>query len=262
MRLQPLTRVLLLLAGLAAALQPARLAGQRFGSFETPPRADPKNNIPYDGRFVFARIMYHVQAMGFDQFGRPDIKWDHDYPRAEQNFTRILQEITTIRPFTEGGNVYTLDDPELMKFPVAYMAEPGFWTMKDSEMAGLRNYLAKGGFLIFDDFAGNQWLNFEFQIQRALPGARLVHLDRNHPIFDSFYRIESLDYNHPYFRARSEFYGIFEDNDPARRLLMIVNYNNDISEYWEWSDRGQFPIDLSNEAYKLGVNYVVYGMTR
>jgi hypothetical protein len=43
---------------------------------------------------------------------------------------------------------------------------------------------------------------------------------------------------------------------------VIVNYNNDLSEYWEFSDSGQFPIALSNEAYKLGINYVIYGMTR
>jgi hypothetical protein len=226
------------------------------------PRADPKNNVPYDGRFVFARVMYHLAPIGWDQFGRPDVKWDHDYPRAERNFTRILREITTLRPYVEGGNVFTLDDPELAKYPVAYLCEPGFWTMNEREAAGLRNYLLKGGFIIFDDFAGSQWFNFETRMRQVLPDARLVRLEASHPIFDAFYRIGSLDFNHPYFRVSSEFYGIFEDNDPAKRLLAIVNYNNDISEYWEWSDSGLFPVDLSNEAYKLGVNYIMYGMTR
>ena len=58
------------------------------------------------------------------------------------------------------------------------------------------------------------------------------------------------------------FYGIFEDNDPNKRLLAIINYNNDMSEYWEFSDEGMFPIDMSNEAYKLGVNYIIYALTR
>jgi hypothetical protein len=35
--------------------------------------------------------------------------------------------------------------------------------------------------------------------------------------------------------------------------MMIVNYNQDVSEYWEWSDTNINPIDLNNEAYKLGV---------
>ena len=42
---------------------------------------------------------------------------------------------------------------------------------------------------------------------------------------------------------------------------MIVNYNTDISQFWEWSGRGLRPIGDTNEAYKLGVNYVIYGVT-
>ena len=91
--------------------------------------------------------------------------------------------------------------------------------------------------------------------------ARLVRLDTSHPIFDSFFRITTLDYRHPYFGHPSEFYGIFEDNDPSKRLMVIVNYNNDIGDYWEWSDAGFVPIELSNEAYKLGVNYLMYALT-
>ena len=55
--------------------------------------------------------------------------------------------------------------------------------------------------------------------------------------------------------------GIFEDNDPTKRLMVIANYNGDIGEFWEWSDTGYAPIDLSNEAYKVGVNYMIYGLT-
>lgn len=51
-----------------------------------------------------------------------------------------------------------------------------------------------------------------------------------------------------------------KDNDPSRRLMVIANYNNDIAEYWEFSD--YYPIDLSNEAYKFGVNYVIYVITQ
>ena len=57
------------------------------------------------------------------------------------------------------------------------------------------------------------------------------------------------------------FYGMFEDNDPEKRLLFIVNYDTDIGDYWEWSDMDYVPIDLSNEAYKLGINYIIYSMT-
>jgi hypothetical protein len=253
-----------LLALLAVAARPNPAVGQEpfrggGGSYrgEIPP------NVPYDGRFTFARIKF-TSALGGDfGFRGRDLPWSHDYPRGERHFTRILAELTTLRPRIDESNIFALDDPELLKFPVAYLCEPGFWTPSEKEVEGLRTYLLKGGFLIFDDFLHSQWFNFETQIRRVLPGANLVRLTPEHPIFDSFYRIGSLDYNHPLFdQPPSEFWGIFEDNDPSRRLMVIVNYNNDIGEYWEFSDTGMFPIDLSNTAYKLGVNYVVYALTR
>ena len=48
---------------------------------------------------------------------------------------------------------------------------------------------------------------------------------------------------------------------PSRRLMVVAKYDNDVPEYWEWSGQGLFPFDTSNEAYKLGVNDLIYGMT-
>ncbi len=220
-------------------------------------------NTPYDGRFTFVRLRFNPLPgfSGGGGFFGGDLKWDHDYPRAERNFMKMMDELTYLEPYLGGGNILALDDPELFKYPVAYMCEPGFWTLTEAEAENLRAYLLKGGFLIFDDFVGYQWYNFAERILQVLPDARLVELDVSHPIFHSFFDIDALDHTHPYFRAKSVFYGIFEDNDPEKRLMVIVNYNNDIGESWEWSDTGFIPIALTNEAYKLGVNYVVYSMT-
>ena len=234
-----------------------RLREQLGGEEPTPST----NNVPYDGRFTFARIRFDPVGGG-EGFWSRDLKWDHDYPRGERNLMKILSELSTLEPYMNGGNILTLDDPELFKYPLAYLCEPGFWTLTDKEAEGLRTYLLKGGFLIVDDFVGDQWYNFEAQIRKALPQSRLIELDASHPIFDSFFRIESLEFTHPYWGQRAQFYGIFEENDPTKRLMMIVNYNNDIGDFWEWSDAGFLPIELSNEAYKLGVNYIMYGMTR
>jgi hypothetical protein len=95
----------------------------------------------------------------------------------------------------------------------------------------------------------------------VLPDARIMPLDVSAPIFDSFFRVQSLDYRHPYYGMQSQFLGMYEDDDPSTRLMVIVNYNNDIGDYMEWSDEGLFPVDMSNTAYKLAVNYVVYAMT-
>ncbi|HUG52674.1 MAG TPA: DUF4159 domain-containing protein [Vicinamibacteria bacterium] len=220
-------------------------------------------NRPYNGKFTFARVRFRPSDWGPGNYmWGLDLKWNHDYPRAESHFTRILSEITTVDTNVGGGNVLAIDDPELSKYPVAYLCEPGFLTLNDKEAASLRAYLLKGGFLIVDDFAGRQWEPFAAQVAKALPGSRFTELDNAHPIFDSFFRVEDpRAFPHPYFRTEPNYLGLFEDNDPAKRLMMVVNYNQDISEYWEWSDTGALPIHLANEAYKLGVNYVTYGMT-
>jgi hypothetical protein len=230
--------------------------------------------VPYDGRFVFARLRY-AEGVSPDElgggrgFGRRGGRgqgppWSHDYPRAEHNFAKILDEITTVHPYTGalGGVIVDVGSKDLFKFPVAYMAEAGFWTQADDEAANVGAYLKKGGFIVFDDFRGGDWNNFETQMKRALPDVRLVELDVSHPIFHAFFDIATLDFVQFYGRGeRAQFIGAYLDNDPAKRLLFIANYNNDIGEYWEYSDTGWTPIDLSNEAYKLGVNYVVYALT-
>ena len=83
------------------------------------------------------------------------------------------------------------------------------------------------------------------------------------PVFDSFYKIKSIDFWHAYYPGLNTiFYGLFEDNDPKKRLLGIANYNFDMSEFWEFSDAGMFPVDASNEAFKIGVNYIIFALTR
>lgn len=238
--------------------------GRRFfggdpNEFYVPP--DWAKNTPYDGRFTFARIKYR----GYEKYnGREGPGWSHDYPRAESHFMRIIREITTIRPFVEaegtpGGNIVALDDPELFKYPVGYFSEPGGWYPNEQEMAGMRNYLRKGGFIIFDDFVGNHWYNLEEQMRRVFPQGRWLELDKKHPIFNSFFEITNFSMS--YYGIQEIYYGMFEDNDPSKRLLAVAGLNQDLGEYWEFSDQGIVPIDLSNEAYKYGVNYFVYGLT-
>jgi len=222
-----------------------------------------ESNVPYDGRYTYARIRYAPPEFGGYGGGyRRDVKWDHDYPRSDRHFPKIIQEITTVNTRTEASNIFTLDDPELMKFPVAYLCEAGFWRPSDAEVAGMRNYLLKGGFIIFDDFARNDWENFVQQMHRVLPELHPMRLTPNDRVFDAFYHVTSLEYTHPYYGLPSEFWGIFENDDRNGRLLAVINYNNDISEYWEFSDEQFFPVNMSNDAYKLGINYMVYALTR
>jgi Domain of unknown function (DUF4159) len=222
-------------------------------------------NIDYDGRFTFVRLNYTTAPGGYFYRGEP--AWAHGFPIAEQNLMRIMNEVSFLGAHTEEINTLALDDPELFKYPIAYVIEPDWWAMKDSEASALRDYLAKGGFLIVDDFKGRNfrggggWDVFEANMRRALPDVRFVDLEVAHPIFHSFFEIKSLDIPQAYVGGEPIFRGVFEDNDPNKRLQMIVNFNTDISQFWEWSGLGLRPIADTNESYKLGVNYIVYGMT-
>jgi hypothetical protein len=175
---------------------------------------------------------------------------------------RITDELTTLNPHVSGSNIHTLDDPELLKFPIAYLSEPGGWIPSDAEAAGLRAYLAKGGFLIVDDFMRREWDTFERAIHKVLPDARFVRLDASHPIYDSFFHIDSLAMGHPQEPdLRAEFYGIYEDNDPSKRLMVVIDYDTDIGDFMEWSGQGWFPVNVSNDAYKIAIDYLMYGIT-
>ncbi len=225
---------------------------QDFGFRRRPAPRITAEKAPYDGRFTFARLR-HGQ-----EFGR-EPPWAHDYPRAERNFTHILRELTHVAVNTEASSVFTQDDPDLFTSPILYVSEPGFWTATEDELAGMHAYVKKGGFIIFDDFRGEHWFNFEEQVRRMIPGARLMEIDPGHPVFNAFFSINTSETQGVYGQA--SFQGVFEDNDPSKRLLLVANYNHDLGELWEYSDTGFVPVDLSNDAYKYGVNYIVYAMT-
>ena len=219
-------------------------------------------DVSYDGRITFARLMWRSQGGGRFRGGWGSA-WNHDYPRAEQHLSMILKELTYVDIRTDGSKVLMLDDPELFKYPIAFMWEPGFWVLTDSEAESFRAYLQKGGFAVFEDFDGpQQWNNFEAQMRRVLPDGRFVKLENAQRLFNSFFQIKDIEsIVHPMSRITPSYYGMFEDNDPSKRLMVVANFDNDVPEYWEWSGQGLFPFDASNEAYKLGVNYMVYGLT-
>ena len=243
------------------------LAQREFGNFGRG-RLQIQKNIPYDGRFTFVRISYETAPGGYWAGGRPS--WSHGYPLAEQNLMKIMNELSYLGAHDEEINTLTLDDPALARYPVAYIIEVGWWTLTDREAAALRAYILKGGFVIVDDFKmpgwrgieGGGWEPFAENMKRVLPEARFVEMQATHPIFHAFFEINALDsFPQAYNSGQPIFRGVFEDNDSNKRLQVIVNYNTDISQYWEWSGRGFRPFDQTNEAYKLGVNYLIYGLT-
>ena len=240
----------------------------QFGFFGGTGRDPDIRNAPYDGRFTFARLKYTTAPGGYWYQGIPS--WAHGWPLSEENLVKIMNELSYLGASDTAFNVFALDDAELFRYPLAYITEAGWWTMTDEEGAALKKYLLKGGLVIFDDFkvagdfgpGGGGWDTFEENVRRIFPSVRFFDLKASDPIFHCFFEIETLaNFPQAYNAGPPVFRGVYLDNDPTKRLMMIVNYNTDISQYWEWSGRGLRPFDDTNEAYKLGVNYLIYALT-
>jgi hypothetical protein len=238
--------------------------GQR--NFNQPVYTPPLPDAKYDGRYTFVRLTYNGGPGNTYYGGMPS--WAHGYAHAEANLLQILNAVSDINPHLTESKIISIGDPELFRYPVAYMAEAGYLTMTNDEAAAIRVYLQKGGFIIVDDFREDSnryqsgWSNFAGVMERVWPGAKFLPVTGQHPIFHSFY-----DIDHPeqfvtaYDRVTPEYYGLFENNDPTKRMLVMVNFMNDISQYWEFQQNTINWAQNANDAYKLGVNYIVYGIT-
>ena len=106
---------------------------------------------------------------------------------------------------------------------------------------------------------GPEELNIlRYYLKRAVPERELVRLDISHPIFNSFYKIDTLKMKPPYGDFTPEFWGL---SDEHGNLQLIANYNNDLGEFWEWVDKGEMPFHPAVRSVQLGINYLIYAMS-
>ena len=229
-------------------------------------------NIHYDGRFTFVRLKYTTAPGGYWYGGWP--AWGHGHPLSEQNLMRIMNEVSYLNPHTEEINTLSLDDPDLFKYPIAYIIEADWWAMTDSEAAALRAYLQKGGFVIVDDFKpkrfrggfgddyGTGWDVFEDGDEARESRDAVLRDERIASDLSIVLRSRSPRHHSAGVHRRpADLPRRVRRQRPTKRLQMIIDYNTDVSQFWEWSGTGLRPVDDTNEAYKLGVNYIIYGMT-
>jgi hypothetical protein len=216
-------------------------------------------------KFKFARVKIAPMYPGAFLGDRGEM-WSHDYPEAGLHLSKILSELSKLPVvLDENEYIFQFDDPNLMKYPFAYMCEVGVMQLTDAEIKGMREYCLRGGFLLVDDFRNrrgfNQMANFQYYLKQAFPEPeyQMKLLDVTHPIFNCFFSIKTLDVRTAYAEpGKPEFYGV---EDKHGRLMMIINFNNDVSDWWQWSTDPFQPIDDTNTAYKFGVNYVFYALT-
>ena len=213
--------------------------------------------------FFFTRAIY---SGGGRYYGG---SWATDYPKADRQFLAIIDRLVDLDAY-EWENAVQLDDPDLRKFPFLYTLEVGYMFMTEPEVNGLRGYLLAGGFLMIDDFWGTrEWANFESEIKRVLPEYPIVEVPLEHPIFNTVYNIDEIVQIPNISRAQGgptwqrdgvvpHVRGIFDEDG---RLMVIINWNTDIGDAWEWAESPYYPLYYSTYAIEITVNVIVYAMS-
>ena len=195
--------------------------------------------------------------------------WSVDFPKADRQFLTIIDRLIDLDAY-ERENAVRLDDPDLRQFPFLYALEVGYMYMTGAEVTGLRGYLLAGGFLMIDDFWGSwEWANFEAEIKRVLPEYQIVEVPSDHPIFSTVYNIEEIVQVPSLYSAQGgptwerdgvvpHVRGIFDEDG---RLMVVINWNTDIGDAWEWAEHPYYPLRYSTYAIEITVNIIVYAMS-
>lgn len=222
--------------------------------------------------FTFARIHYdsHYSGRGGD--------WSTDFPDSDLNFSLRLQQLTSLK-VNPWPVILKLTDDRLFDYPFLYMIEPGRLLFTDEEVVALRKYCMRGGFLMVDDFWGDEeWLNFYQQIKRVFPDREPQEVPLEHEIFHCVYDLKEKpqvpsihaairtggrpisweprygsDTSIPYYKA------IYDDD----RIMVFICHNTDLGDGWEREGENQWYFEEFSvkKAYPLGINIVTYAMT-
>jgi len=222
--------------------------GQRFRRPFLFPSEPPPTEL------VVARWEYTA----FGKFGGTG--WSHNYPSSDQHFAQVISEATNINVKNVSYRIVQLGSPDVFKYPFAVVSEPGEMALTDAEVDNLREFIDRGGFVVMDDFDGARDLaTLKRDLHRAFPDRDLVRLTIDHEIFHTFYDIDALNITSPYLvDGEPIFYGLMNQDG---NIGVIACYNNDLENFWDYIDRGEYPLKPSIEAFRLGIDFVIYALS-
>jgi len=219
--------------------------------------------------------------MRFATFDDFDGGFQFCYPRADQNLSIRLSELTRIPVSMDDANLplpllFQAIAPELSHCPFVMMTEPGGAYFDDQEAAALRTYLLKGGFLWADDFWGSYaWDFWEGQVRKIFPSGQYPIFDvpLDHPLFHEMMAVPKIpqipsigfwegrrstsergpDSATPQVRAI---------NDDHGRIMVLMTHNTDFGDAYEreGDDHEYFEM-FSVPGYAFGVNVLLYVMS-
>jgi hypothetical protein len=262
---------LVLLAVVAASAQWGGWGRMR----RVPPRL-PTSDANFDGGFTFCRLMYQSQWREAGGQG-----WSTDYPDADINFSIRFAELTKTRVSKQPSGVpnhwvVRATDPWLYNCPFVLGSDVGTMTLRDDEVAALRDYLLKGGFFWVDDFWGSRaWDVFENEMARVLPPGQYPFRDigPEHPIYRTMFPLSEIPQvpSIQFWRgsgASSErgsdsavvhLRGIF---NAKGELMVLATHNTDISDAWEREGEDpEYFYTYSPNGYATAMNIMLYAMS-
>ena len=264
MKYLPRILAALLILGFGAsllALQRQRFQRGRFDDEEDLVRSSEKSE------YAFARLRYD----GYDGpgacFGYS--KWTTDYPKADRQFMQGVQRLTRLHNRMI-EHVVEPDSDELFDWPWLFATEPGSWTFSEEQARRLREYLLKGGFLMVDDFHGTcEWRVFMLGVRRLFPDRVVEDLPAKDEIYHVLYDInERLKIPQIGYWRSGRMYekdGVEAQwravRDDHGRIIFAIGHNMDLADAWEWADSPEYAERYSSQAYRVGINYIIYAMT-
>ena len=198
--------------------------------------------------------------------------WAIDYPEAEFHLTRGLSRLTSLDVADDSRHL-RLTDEDIFDYPWLFAQQPGRWFLNAEEIGRLRQYVARGGFVVVDDFHGEfDWQVMSDALTRAFPEWPITPLPVAHPLMNVLYDLDQdtqIPGRRHLYRAASgeieaqlrgpaEWHGIHDDEG---RLVVAINFNMDMGDAWEHADDPVYPVPMTSLAYRFAVNYVIYSMT-
>jgi hypothetical protein len=271
----PRVPILLALLALASATATGLAA---LGPAQQPMPPEPRLvSAPPDPRFAdldwrFVRVKYHYHTQGhryaFSDFGEP---WYIDAPAADQNLTRRMRSVTSVR--VGDPVIVAIDDPNLFLYPWVYFVEAGQnLNLSDADAKVLREYLLRGGTMTTDDSHGPlEWDNLETQLKKVFPDRPIVELTPPHPVFTCFYTIDrypQVPGLGSFLAGRTWEKGGVQPHlrtilDDHQRPMLFINFNTDMGDGIEWSNSEEYPgyVKHSADAYRMWINEIMYALT-
>lgn len=233
--------------------------------------------------FTWLRGRYtnHGGGRGGYGFGRRGGWWDTDYPDSDENFLRGVQRYTNIDTNPRNHTYVELTDPRLFEHIFLYMnwkrvpigssySGPNF---TPEEIEALREFMFRGGLVMVDDFWGEPHLDDMYmEIGKIFPDREIVKLDTSHEVFHIFFDIDEVA-QVPGRMVTWDFGGFMNLDDPSYppevyavldddgRVMMAAHYNTDLGDGWEHTFYAGYPTKYTNEAYKIGINFLIYAFS-